>query len=102
MFAIVFTDEEGETRYWTAGDVFSISLAEAVVFQTEVDAGDTLPILAEVWRPDCIKVRRLFLYLTMKKARRLMPTPKRSSIPSGNGRMLPTQPTPKFSAMPLY
>ena len=45
MFAIVFTDEEGETRYWTGGEVFSISPAEAVVFQTEVDAGDTLPIL---------------------------------------------------------
>ena len=45
MFAIVFTDEEGEMRYWTGGEVFSISTAEAVVFQTEVDAGDTLPLL---------------------------------------------------------
>ena len=45
MFAIVFTDEEGEMRYWTGGEVFSISPAEAVVFQTEVDAGDTLPLL---------------------------------------------------------
>ena len=45
MFAVVFTDEEGNTRYWTGGEVFSMSHDEAVVFQTKVNAADTLPIL---------------------------------------------------------
>jgi hypothetical protein len=46
MFLIAITEKNGAVRYWSGGDMWSETAAEAARFVQEGDASVTIPILA--------------------------------------------------------